>query len=208
HHESRNRSLHGEQRLVLLEERADRAPVQTAIALRARRPHGRPLAAVQHSELERGEVRCATHDSTKGIHLAHHRALGNAADCGVAVHLADGLERRGYQRHRAPGSGGRNGRLRAGMACADYNDVIRLFKRGSCGIDFSGHARKDTVLDTTGSGSAVTDDWRVTATTQPCNGLRIPCPCQFPPAILHCSFASLRSSVPGSLAPPSTRPWA
>ena len=78
---------------MLLEQRANRATVQPAIALRARRPHRRALAAVQHPELQRREIGRAAHDSAERVDLADDGALGDAADRRIARHLADRLER-------------------------------------------------------------------------------------------------------------------
>ena len=81
------------QRRVLFEQRAHGAAVQTAIALRARRPDRGSLAAVEHAELQRREIGRAAHDAAECVDFAHDRAFGDAADRRIARHLADGLER-------------------------------------------------------------------------------------------------------------------
>jgi hypothetical protein len=88
-------SLHSTQLFMLFEEGSDRAPVEAPITLSAWRPNRRTLAAVEHAELERGEIRCPPHYSAERIHLAYDSSLGNSTDRGVAGHLADGFERAG-----------------------------------------------------------------------------------------------------------------
>jgi hypothetical protein len=53
-HESRNCALHSLEVFVLLEEGADRAPVESTVTLCARSPDRRTLAAVEHAELNHG----------------------------------------------------------------------------------------------------------------------------------------------------------
>ena len=87
---------------LLLEQRSDRAPVEPAVALRARRPHRRALAAIQHAELKHGEIGRAAHDAAERIDFAHDGALGDAADRRIARHLPDRLERARDNPTRAP----------------------------------------------------------------------------------------------------------
>ena len=119
----RDGALHREDVGVLLEERPHRAPVESAIALRARRPHGGPLAAIEHPELERREVRRASHDAAERVDLARDGALRDPADRRIAGHLADRLERRGEEDHpRAEPRRGDRG-LDARMTAADDDDI-------------------------------------------------------------------------------------
>src|SRR5690606_8629143 len=60
--EPRDRALDDRERRLLLEERADVAAIEAAIALRARRPDGRSLPPVEHPELQRRHVGGAPHD--------------------------------------------------------------------------------------------------------------------------------------------------
>ncbi|GAC1647512.1 MAG: hypothetical protein NVS4B3_01660 [Gemmatimonadaceae bacterium] len=76
----------------MLNERADGAAVQSAVALSARRPNGRSLTPVQHPKLQRRQIRRPAHDAAEGIDLADDRALSDTADRRVARHLPDGLE--------------------------------------------------------------------------------------------------------------------
>ena len=91
--EASDGALHRLQRRVLLEQRANGAPIQAAIALGAGRPDRGPLAAVQHAELQRGEVGRAPHDSAERIDFANDGSFRHSADRRIARHLADRLER-------------------------------------------------------------------------------------------------------------------
>ena len=121
--QSRDRSLNRVELGLLLDERANRAPVHPAIALRARRPHRRPLAAIEHAELQRRHVGRARHDAAQRIDLASDRPLGDAADGGIARHLADGLERARHEPDARAESRRGNGCLGACVTGADDNDV-------------------------------------------------------------------------------------
>ena len=67
-----------------LEERSDRTPVQSAIALRTRRPDSGAFAAVQHSELDHGEIGGPPHDSSQRIDFANDGPLCDASNGRVA----------------------------------------------------------------------------------------------------------------------------
>ena len=108
---------------VLLEQRAHSAAVETAVALRAGRPHGGSLASIEHPELERRQIGRAPHDAAQRIDLASHRALGDATDGGIARHLPDRLERAGDQPDARAESCRGDGRLRAGVSSADHDHV-------------------------------------------------------------------------------------
>src|SRR4051812_42511084 len=134
---SRNRSLDGHQSRVLLEKGADRASVKPAIALSARRPNCRALAAIQHPELKRREVGGATHDPAERIDFAHHGALCDAADGRIARHLAYGFQRARNEADGAAKAAGGNSRFGAGVAGADDDDIETLLVGGRKG----GHSR-------------------------------------------------------------------
>src|SRR5881628_1127137 len=116
---------------MLLEQMANSAPIQTAIALRARSPDCWPLAAVQHPELDAREVGGSPHDPAQRIHFPNDRTLRHAADGRVTRHVPDRIER---TRHdcdtgTAPRSG--DGRFRSRVARPNHNDVERRFKWSS-----------------------------------------------------------------------------
>ena len=98
--------------------------VARLVTLRARRPHRRAPAAVQHLELNAGAVGHDPHHAAHRVQLAHHVPLRDPADRGVARH-ARGVgeahgEERGVEAEPDAGAGG----LAAGMAGADHDDVI------------------------------------------------------------------------------------
>jgi hypothetical protein len=122
-HEAGNRTLHGLQVYVLLQKSANRAPVEPAITLRARSPNSGALAAVEHAELNHGEIGSPTHDSPERIDFANNGSLGNATDCGIARHLADRFERAGYEPDPSSETSCRHSRFSAGMTSTNDYDV-------------------------------------------------------------------------------------
>ena len=125
--QSRDGALDGEERGMSLQQRPHRPPVEPAIALRARRPDRWPLAPVEHAELECRQIGRPSHEAAERIHLAHHRAFGDAADSRVARHLADGLERARHDRRAGASARGRDGGFRSRVARANDDDVeLRL----------------------------------------------------------------------------------
>ena len=78
----------------LLEQKSNRALVQGAVRLRARGPDGGTLRAIQHPELDCRAIGGATHDTAEGVDLADDGTLCDAADRGIAAHLADCVQHR------------------------------------------------------------------------------------------------------------------
>src|SRR6266566_2232252 len=76
----------------LLEQVADGAAIERAIALSARSPHSGALRAIQHAELDRGAIGGTAHQAAQGIDFADDGTLSNAADGRVAGHLADRVQ--------------------------------------------------------------------------------------------------------------------
>ena len=87
------------------ERRLHACAVERAVLLRPGPAHRRPLAAIEHAELDSRHVGDAAHEPVERIHLAHERALGEAADGGIARHRADGFallgDEQGCPRRRA-----------------------------------------------------------------------------------------------------------
>jgi hypothetical protein len=121
--ESGNGTLHSLQIRLLFEERPDRAPVESTVALCARSPHSRALAAVQHPELNHGEVSSSSHDSSERIDLPDYGSLGDAANRRIARHLPDCLKRASDQSHTSSETSGSDGCFGAGVTGADDYDV-------------------------------------------------------------------------------------
>lgn len=126
--ESGNSALHGLQILLLFEEGSDCAPVQPTVALRSRSPYSWPLAAIEHAELNHGEVGSSSHDSAERIDLANDRPLGNATNCRIARHLTDRFQRTRDQPHPSSETSSSDRRFSAGMTGADNYDVELSFK--------------------------------------------------------------------------------
>jgi hypothetical protein len=115
----------GQVRLVL-ENGPDRLPIELAICLRAGGAYGRPLTGVQGSELNSGPIRGAGHDAAQRIYLPDQVTLADAANGGIAAHLAERLDALGQQESARTHSGGCQCRFRAGMAAADDDHVKGL----------------------------------------------------------------------------------
>ena len=118
------RALDDRQTGGLGEQRRHGRAVELPIGLRAGAPHRRPLAAVQHAELDAGAVDRAAHDPVERIDLAHQMALGEPADRRVARHLAD---RRPVVRQEGRAGAKprrRRRRLAPGMPPADHHDIV------------------------------------------------------------------------------------
>ncbi len=108
-----NRRLHG-------------LAVKLAVGLGAGTLHRRPLALIEDAELDAGLVGHAAHEAVERVDLAHEMAFAQAADGGVAGHLADGGEAVGEERRLGAHARGSSGRLAARVAAADDDDVEGL----------------------------------------------------------------------------------
>jgi hypothetical protein len=102
------------------------------VALRARPAHRGALRPVQHLELDARRIGRETHQPAERVDLAHHLALCQSADRGVAAHLpeARGLHR--DKRHARACAERRRGRTRGLGACvatADHDDVVSCWRR-------------------------------------------------------------------------------
>ena len=91
--------------------------------------HRRPLAAVEHAELDARGVDRAAHLAAERVDLADDLPLGHAADGRVAAHLADGVEVHGQERGLRAESRRGQRRLAAGMAGPDDDDIEIVLRR-------------------------------------------------------------------------------
>ena len=100
-----------------------RCGIELAIGLRARPPHRRALAPVEHAKLDAGGIRDAAHQPVERVDLPDQMALAEPTDRRIARHRPDGRETMGYQRRPRtdPRRGGRG--FAAGVATADHDDV-------------------------------------------------------------------------------------
>jgi len=109
---------------LTLQHRSDRSPIESAIALGARRPDRRSLGSIQQSKLNSSPVGRPTHHPSQRVDFADDSALGNPTDRRVAGHLSYGLEVLGQQESSSSPPSGEGGCFGTGVAAADYDDVI------------------------------------------------------------------------------------
>ena len=112
-----------------LESPAHRALVELAVRLRARRAHRRSLARVEGAKLDARRIGGERHDAAERIDLLDEVALADAADRGVAAHLAESLDVVREQERAPAHAGGRERRLGAGVPASHHDDVELGLKR-------------------------------------------------------------------------------
>ena len=98
--------------------------VAAAVGLHPQCVHGGAFALVQHPALQVGGVCRQTHHAAQRVHLPHQRALGSAADAGVAGHIADGVQTHGKDGRFCAQHSSCMGGFDARMASADDDDII------------------------------------------------------------------------------------
>ena len=101
-----------------------RGGVEPPIRLRARTTHCRPLAAIEHPELDSSAVGHPAHQSVEGIDFADKMTLAQASDGRIAGHCTDGGKSVRDECGPGPQACRRRRRLAAGMTPADDNDVV------------------------------------------------------------------------------------
>ncbi len=113
---------------LIFEAPTDRPPIQNAIGLCARRPHGRPLGAIEDAELDACFVRGSGHRTAKRIDFLDQMPLADPADRGVARHLPEGFDavRQQHGASAHPGRGQR--RFGTGVTAADHDDIEPFWK--------------------------------------------------------------------------------
>ena len=113
---------------LVFEAAADGGAVQHAVGLGARGAHRRALARVEGAELDPRLVGGDRHGAAQRIDLPDQVALADAADRGVAGHLAERLD--GVREQQRAGARARRGerRLGAGMPAAHHDHVELLGK--------------------------------------------------------------------------------
>ena len=98
--------------------------VAAAVGLHPQCVHGGAFALVQHPALQVGSVCRQTHHAAQRVHLPHQRALGGAADAGVAGHIADSVQTHGKDGRFCAQHSSCVGGFDARMASADDDDII------------------------------------------------------------------------------------
>ena len=125
-HQVVTRLLKNPQIGLILQHAANRGFVQNAISLRPRGAHCWAFARIQNAELDACFVRGQCHGAAQGIDLLHQMAFANAADRGVAAHLAEGFNIVRQQQGANAHACGSQGCFGAGVAAADH-DQVKLF---------------------------------------------------------------------------------
>ena len=116
--------------------------IQFPIGLGPWPAHGRPLAAVEHPELDATGIRHPAHQAVEGVDLADQMTLAETADGGVAGHRADGGKAVGHQRRLRAHTGGRSGGFTAGVAATNHDDVEEFLGHGA--IFYPGAAKAES----------------------------------------------------------------
>ena len=115
------------QAVGILEHLAPHCAETHAVALRARAPHCRAFAAVEHARLYGGAVGDDASPAAKCVYLSDNLTLSNSADSGVARHLGNFVHVHGYEQHRAAQPCSGCGGFAPGMAGTHNNYVVISF---------------------------------------------------------------------------------
>ena len=109
---------------LVFDEVAHRRFVEDAVGLGAGGAHRRTFAAVEDAPLDAGAVGRTRHDAAEGVDFFDKVAFADAADGGVAAHLADGFDVVCQQQGACAHAGSSASGFNAGMATADNEDVV------------------------------------------------------------------------------------
>jgi hypothetical protein len=118
-----NLGLEQRQVRLIFDDGPDRLAIERSISLRPGRPYGGPLACVQRAELDPGAVDRSGHRATERIDFLDEVPLADAADGGIAAHLAERLDALRDQQRARPHPGRRKGSLGAGVTAAHHDDL-------------------------------------------------------------------------------------
>ena len=113
--------------VLLLQDPLHAQPVQLLVGLGPGGAHRRPLAGIEHAELDAGGIDILGHLAAQGIDLLDQMPLGQAADGRIARHQRNGIQIDGQQQRAAAHAGSSQGRLASGMPCTDNNHIIYGF---------------------------------------------------------------------------------
>jgi hypothetical protein len=86
--------------------------------------YGGAFAFVEQTHLNKRTVSDAADDPTKGVDFAHQMSFGRATNRGVARQVPDFVEVNRKQNRMTAHAGGGSSGFAAGVASADYCDVI------------------------------------------------------------------------------------
>ena len=107
----------------------DSAPVlheAHAVGLGSWAPHRRPLAAVEHAELDGRAVGDDAHHATKRIYLPHNLSLSDTTDGRIAAHLRNLVHVMSDEQSVCSHARSSTSRFTTGMAGTNHNDVVAV----------------------------------------------------------------------------------
>ena len=113
---------------LVLQAPTNRCPVQHAVGLRTRGPHGRALRDVENAELNPRFVGGQGHRAAQRVDFLDQMTLADPADRRVATHLPQRFDVVRQQQRRHAHARTRQCRLGAGVAAADHDDLELLGK--------------------------------------------------------------------------------
>jgi len=103
--------------------------IELAVRLAARAAHRRAFAGVENTELDPRCVRYAPHNAIQSVDFAHHLALSEAPNGGIAGHFANRFNAMRRQQRARANTRRRRRRFAAGMTAADNDDIERFHGR-------------------------------------------------------------------------------
>ena len=112
---------------AVLQCRADCLSVKVTVGLGAGGAHCGAVAGVEHAELNSCQIGGFRHDAAEGVDLFYQMAFADAADGGVARHLANGLHALGDEQGLGANARRCQRRFGAGVAATD-NDDLKSFR--------------------------------------------------------------------------------
>ncbi len=108
---------------LVFQDAANRGLVSHAIRLGSSGANRRPLAGIEHTKLDAGQVGCLCHGTTQGIDLLDQMALADPADGGIAGHLAQRLDVMRQQQGAGTATCRCQSGFGTGMTTADHDDL-------------------------------------------------------------------------------------
>src|SRR5690606_21121957 len=128
HDEIVNSLLEDAQAALVLEDMTDRRLVEHPVCLGTRGAHSGALAGIEHAELDPGAVSGTGHGTAEGINFHHQMGFADAANGGVAGHLAEGFHVVAEQQGTGAGTCGSQGGFSSGVATTDHDDVVAVLE--------------------------------------------------------------------------------
>ena len=121
--------LEQEQVWLGVEQPAHGLAIERPVGLGPGGAHGRSLAGIESAEVDAGLVGSPGHEPAQRVDLPGEMALADAADGGVAAHLADGFQILGQQQRAGAQARGGRGSFGARMATAHHDHIKGIAAR-------------------------------------------------------------------------------